>query len=266
MPHGQLTDSRVLLTGATGGIGHAVAREFATEGAELVVTGRRSDVLDVLASELGATAIAADLSDAAQVARLAADSGPVDVLIANAGLPAGGHLLELSTTELDRIVDVNLRAPMLLARHFAEGMLARGRGHIVFVGSIAGLLPAPMVSLYNATKFGLRGFSLALRHDLGSAGVGVSVVEPGFVRDAGMFADGGSSLPRGMRTVSPRQVARAVVRAVRDDVGEIVVAPLEVRLLARIGCVMPGLLAPLHRAMDAERLGAELGGGLRNKF
>ncbi|WP_280382032.1 SDR family NAD(P)-dependent oxidoreductase [Nocardia wallacei] len=266
MPYSHLADVRVLLTGASGGIGHAVAREFASRGAELVLTGRRRDVLDELAAELGATAIAADLSDADEIARLAGASGPVDVLVANAGLPAGGHLLELSAAEVDRIVDVNLRAPMLLARHLAEGMRARGRGHIVFVGSIAGLLPAPMVSLYNATKFGLRGFALALRHDLAGADIGVSVVEPGFVRDAGMFADGGGSLPRGMRTVSPEQVARHVVRAVREDIGEIVVAPVEVRLLARIGCVVPGLLAPLHRAMDAERLGAELGGGLRGKL
>jgi short-subunit dehydrogenase len=232
----------------------------------LVLTGRRADTLGALSTELGATMITADLSDTGRLARLAADAGPVDILIANAGLPAGGHLLDLSTSELEKIIDVNLRAPIMLAWHLARGMRARKQGHIVFVGSIAGLLPAPLVSLYNATKFGLRGFSLGLRHDLEAGHIGVSVVEPGFVRDAGMFAEGGGPPPRGLRTVSPEQVALAVTRAIRENVGEIVVAPIETRVMARIGCVAPRLLAPLHRRLDSERLGAELGGKLRSRL
>ncbi|WP_054811806.1 SDR family NAD(P)-dependent oxidoreductase [Nocardia arizonensis] len=255
----ELASARVLLTGATGGLGQATARELATQGADLVLTGRRIETLSALAAELGAAVIAADLSNPADLSRLLAQAGPVDVLVANAGLPAGGHFLDFSPTDLDRVIDVNLRAPMLLARDLAEQMIARGAGHIVFMGSVAGLLPGPRVSLYNATKFGLRGFALALRHDLRDAGVGVSIVEPGFVRDAGMFADSGARLPPGMRTATPHQVARAVVRAVHRNVDEILVAPIETRLLATIGCIAPRLVGPLHRFIDSERLGADLG-------
>ncbi|MBF6341690.1 SDR family NAD(P)-dependent oxidoreductase [Nocardia abscessus] len=255
----ELASARVLLTGATGGLGHAVARELASRGADLVLTGRRADALCALAAELDAAVIPADLSNPEDVSRLLGQAGPVDVLIANAGLPAGGHILDFSAADLDRVLDVNLRAPMLLARALAEQMTTRRAGHIVFMGSVAGLLPAPRVSLYNATKFGLRGFALALRHDLRDAGIGVSIVEPGFVRDAGMFADSGSRVPPGMRTTTPQQVSHAVIRAIRDDIDEIVVAPIETRLLATIGCIAPALVAPIHHLIDSERLGTELG-------
>ncbi|MGK8507074.1 SDR family NAD(P)-dependent oxidoreductase [Nocardia asiatica] len=259
MPSVDLASAKVLLTGATGGLGHAVARELASQGAALVLTGRRADTLCALAAELDAAMIPADLSQAQDLPRLLDQAGPVDVLIANAGLPAGGHLLEFSAADIDRVLEVNLRAPMLLARDFAEQASLRGSGHIVFMGSVAGLLPAPRVSLYNATKFGLRGFALGLRHDLHDAGIGVSIVEPGFVREAGMFADSGSRLPPGMRTATPQQVANAVVRAIREDVDEIVVAPIETRLLATVGSLAPRLVAPVHRFLDSERLGADLG-------
>ncbi|UAK31049.1 SDR family NAD(P)-dependent oxidoreductase [Nocardia asteroides] len=261
----QLDSATVLLTGATGGLGHAVARELAVHGCDLVLTGRRAEALAALAAELDATVIPADLSEPDELSRLLAQAGPVDVLIANAGLPAGGHILDFAAADLDRVLDVNLRAPILLARDLAERMRTRGAGHIVFMGSVAGLLPAPRVSLYNATKFGLRGFALALRHDLRDAEIGVSIIEPGFVRDAGMFADSGSRLPPGMRTVTPEQVARAVIRAVQEDIDEIVVAPIETRILATVGCIAPGLVAPIHRLIDSERLGNDLGSRFHHK-
>ena len=87
------------------------------------------------------------------------------------------------------MLEVNLRAPIALARALAPAMIARGSGHIVFISSLAGKAAAPASSIYSATKFGLRGFALGLREDLRPHGVGVSVVLPGFIRDAGMFAD-----------------------------------------------------------------------------
>ncbi|MBF6063470.1 SDR family NAD(P)-dependent oxidoreductase [Nocardia terpenica] len=242
----QLSGSKVLLTGATGGLGHAIARSLKECGAELVLTGRRVDVLERLASELKARSIVADLGAADDLTKLLDVAGPVDVLIANAGLPAGGHVLDFNVAELDEAIAVNLRAPIMLARGVAESMRARRRGRIVFMGSIGGRVPSGDTTVYNATKFGLRGFALSMRQDLHRSGVGVSLVEPGFVREAGMFADSGARLPPWFRTVSPEQVAAAVVRATRDDVAEIVVAPFDLRLGVTLGTLAPALASRLQ--------------------
>src|SRR5690349_23756613 len=106
----------VLLTGATGGLGHAIARALASCGGKLILTGRRADVLEPLAAEVGGRAVAADLSAPGAVEALVAEVGHVDVLVANAAVPASGPVLEYTTEQLDRALTVTLRAPMLLAR------------------------------------------------------------------------------------------------------------------------------------------------------
>src|SRR5437763_14560433 len=204
-----LLAGRVLVTGATGGIGQAIARAFAARGANLVVTGRRSEVLDPLATEVGGQAVACDLTQPEEVDRLVAQAGDVDVLVANAGLPASGALTELTQEQIDRMLETNLRAPIALARAIAPGLVDRGRGHMVFISSLSGKAASRSAATYNATKFGLRGFALGIRHDLRPHGVGVSVVLPGFISDAGMFADADVELPRGVGTRTPDQVAAA---------------------------------------------------------
>jgi short-subunit dehydrogenase len=186
----ELAGSTALVTGATGGIGDAIARALHARGVRLLVSGRREAELTRLAEEVGGTAIACDLSVRAEVDRLAgaARDAAVDVLVANAALPASGLLSELTGAQVNRMLDVNLRAPIELARVLAPAMMARGRGHLVFVSSISGKVASPASSMYNATKFGLRGFGFGLREDLRGTGVGVSVIAPGFIRDAGMFA------------------------------------------------------------------------------
>ncbi len=128
------------------------------------------------------------------------------------------------------MLEVNLRAPIALARCLAPDMIARGHGHMVFVSSLSGKAASPASSIYSATKFGLRGFALALRADLAPHGVGVSTVLPGFIRDAGMFAEADVTLPRGVGTRSPEQVAEAVMRAIEKNRAEVDVAPLALRL------------------------------------
>ncbi|MER5970600.1 SDR family NAD(P)-dependent oxidoreductase [Streptomyces sp. NPDC002055] len=248
----RIAGSTVLLTGATGGIGRTLARQLAARGATLLVTGRRPEALRPLAAELGARPLVADLADRAHVERLAAEAGPVDILVANAALPSSGEALDYSTEEIDRSIDVNLRAPLLLSRLLAPRMVAAGAGHLALIGSISGRTASPATSLYNATKFGLRGFSHGLRQDLHGTGVGVSIVQPGFVRDAGMFADSGAATPGGVRTVSPGQVAAATVDAIERDRAEVNVAPLELRLGSAIGGLFPGLAARVQRRAVAD--------------
>ncbi len=253
----------VLLTGASGGIGHAIARAIAPLGTDLVLSGRRTEVLESLATELGARVMACDLSIREDVARLALQAGPVDVLIANAAALAGGLLGEFTQEQIDQMLEVNLRAPIALARALSPGMAQRGRGHIVLVSSLQGKAPTPVSSIYCATKFGLRGFGLALREDLRRHGVGVSVVLPGFIRDAGMFADSGAKLPPGIGTRSPQDVANAVVSAVERNRAEIDVAPLGLRLGTAVASVAPAFSAAVSRRLGSERIAARIVDGQR---
>lgn len=248
----RITGATVLLTGVTGGIGGALAAELAARGATLVVSGRRAEALTPLADAYGARTVLADLGDPDDVRRLAEEAAGTDILIANAALPSSGDVLDYSPEEIDRALAVNLRAPTMLARLLAPAMVDAGRGHVAFVGSLSGKAATKSSSLYNATKFGLRGFSLGFRQDLHGTGVGVSVVQPGFVRDLGMFAATGSGTPGGVRTVSPRAVVNAVVRAVERDVAEINVAPLELKILSAIAGQFPGFAERVQRRAGAE--------------
>lgn len=255
----QIQGRTILLTGATGGIGHAIARRLHAAGASLVLTGRRADVLVPLADELGARAIAVDLADLDAVAQLAEDCADVDGMVANAALPASGPLLDYTPEQIGRALTVNLHAPILLARLLGERMVVRGSGHLLFISSLAGKASAPGSSLYSATKFGLRGFAQGLREDLRHQHVGVSVVFPGFISDAGMFADTGAQLPRGVKTRSPEQVADAVVNAIESNKGEVDVAPLGLRLGATFTGIAPELSMKISRRMGADAVAQSLG-------
>jgi len=260
-----LVDGSVLVTGATGGIGHAIARAFAARGADLILSGRRAEVLEALAREVGGRAVGCDLSSSEDVARLALQAAAADVLIANAALPASGTLTELSQAQIDRMLEVNLRAPIALARALAPGMVSRHRGHMVFISSLAGKAASPASSLYSATKFGLRGFALGIREDLRPHGVGVSAVLPGFIREAGMFADAGVELPRGVATRSPEDVAAAVIGAIERNRAEVEVAPASLRLGAALAGLAPQLTASVSRRAGAERIASGLADGQRDK-
>ena len=125
-----------------------------------------------------------------------------------------------------------------MAHALLPAMLERGEGHIVLIASLAGHAPTPRASLYNATKFGLRGFGLGLREDLRATNVGASVISPGFIRDAGLFADAGAS-SSGLGTSSPEEVGTAVADAIERDRGEVTVAPWRQVRAARFAGALP---------------------------
>ncbi len=264
---GTFAGTTVLVTGATGGIGLAIARTLAGAGAQLILTGRRADVLEQLSGELGARTIQCDLGSRDEVASLGeqAAAAGVELLVSNAAMPASGELVDLSQEQSDRMLEVNLRAPIALARALAPAMVAAGRGHMVFVSSLMGKAPAPAAPIYIASKFGLRGFALGLRTDLARHGVGVSVVLPGFVRDAGMFADADVRLPVGVGTCSPQEVADAAVRAVTRNRAEISVAPVGIRLGASFASVAPTVAAAVSKRLGSERIAGEMVRGQLDK-
>jgi uncharacterized protein len=263
----QLAGATALVTGATGGLGSAIASALRVRGVELIVSGRRAAALNTLAASLHARAAVADLTvreDLERLRALALDAG-VDVLVANAALPASGQLSDLAAAEIDRMLEVNLRAPIMLAHGLAPAMVSRGRGHLVFVSSLAGKAASPAASIYSATKFGLRGFALALRQDLAPRGVGVSLVSPGFIRDAGMFADTGVKLPPGTGTRTSGDVAAAVIRAIETDRAELDVAPASLRAGAAFASLAPQLAASASRLAGSDRVSAEMAQRQRHK-
>src|ERR1044072_2668321 len=240
----ELAGRTALLTGATGGLGRAIATALAGRGASLALSGRKQEALEALAAELpgeGHRVFPADLAEPGAAEKLAAETGEVDILIANAGLPGPGRLPNYSTEQLTGTLRVNLEAPMLLARALEPGMLAKGSGHMVFIASLSGKSATPLSSVYNATKFGLRGFALGLRADLDPLGIGVSIVSPGTIREAGMYADSGAKPIPGLGTGSPQQVAAAVVKAIEHNKVEVTVAPVQQRFLAHFALATPGL-------------------------
>jgi short-subunit dehydrogenase len=264
----ELAGRTALLTGATGGLGRAIAKALAQRGATLVLSGRKADALDALAAELpgdGHRTAPADLAAPGAAEKLAAEAGAVDVLVANAGLPGTGRLPDYSAEQLTGTLRVNLEAPILLARALEPAMLERGSGHMVFVSSLSGKSATPLSSIYNATKFGLRGFALGLRADLDPLGVGVSIVSPGTIREAGMYADSGAPPIPGLGTGSPKQVADAVVRAIERNKVEISVAPVQQRLLAHFALTSPGISVKVASGGAGQKAAATVAKGQLDK-
>jgi short-subunit dehydrogenase len=238
----KLDGKTVLLTGATGGLGRAIATALGERGARLILSSRRQADLDELATGLPGgrhRTIVADLAEEGEALRLLEAAGAIDVLVANAGLPASGELESFSQEQLERALRVNLETPIRMSRELVPRLVERGAGHLVFISSLSGKAATARASVYCATKFGLRGFALALREDLRGSGVGVSVVMPGTIRDAGMFADSGVTAPALMGTGKPEQVGAAVVRAIERNRGELSVAPIRQRALSAMAANAP---------------------------
>lgn len=264
----ELAGRSALLTGATGGLGRAIAAALAGRGATLILSGRKAEALEALAAELpgeGHRVLPADLAEPGAAEKLAAEAGAVDALVANAGLPGTGRLPGFSTEQLTGTLRVNLEAPMLLARALEPAMLEKGSGHMVFIASLSGKSPTPLSSVYNATKFGLRGFALGLRADLDPQGIGVSIVSPGTIREAGMYADSGADPIPALGTGSPQQVADAVVRAIEKNKVEITVAPLQQRVLAHFALTSPGVAVKVASGDAGQKAAAAVAEGQTDK-
>jgi short-subunit dehydrogenase len=255
----RLDRSTVLVTGATGGIGRAIARALHERGATIVLTARRVNVLEEIARELGdrVQVVGADLSNSPDVERLGQRTD-VDVLVANAAVPAAGRLPTFAERELDRAIDVNVRAPMQLTLALLPRMLEQGSGHLVYVSSLAGKVASGGGSVYSATKFAVRGFGYSLSEELRETGVGVTTVFPGFIREAGMFHDSGAKLPRGVGTRTPDDVARAVVEGIDRNRAEIDVAPFSQSSGAKVFGISPPVISGITRMLGAKGVSEQL--------
>lgn len=243
-----------LVTGASGGLGTHIARALAREGMNVAVSGRREDALAQVATELGALGVKsfaapADLSDLAGtdplIDSVEAALGPIDVLVNNAGVESIGAFTSYTRQELTSMVDVNLTAPLLLTHRLTPGMLERGRGHVVFIASMAGKVGPAFNEPYAATKAGLVGLTQSLRAEYLNAPVGFSVVCPGFIAGDGMYArmahDGHRS-NRMMGETTTDKVAASVTRAIREDRAEIIESGAPIRPMLALAQLSPGLV------------------------
>lgn len=249
-----LRGATALVTGASGGIGTFIARALAREGMNVVVSGRREDALASVAEELRglgvrAEPIPADLSDPTQIDPLVERSetalGPVDVLVNNAGVESTAAFTKYTRAELSSMVDINLTAPLLLTHRVVPGMLERGRGHVVFISSVAGKLGPAYSEPYAATKAGLVGLTQSLRAEYLDAPVGFSVVCPGFVAGDGMYqrmVEAGVSSNRLMGATTTDKVADKVVDAIRRDLPEVVESGAPIRPILALAELAPRLV------------------------
>jgi short-subunit dehydrogenase len=263
----QLADARLLLTGATGGLGEALADELARRGARLVLSARSSERLDVLRDRLPGehATVRNDLEQPDAPETLLERAGPLDGLVFAAGLPASGWLDEYEAGQLSRAVRVNLEAPMQVARALLPSLRERRHGHLCFVSSLAGKVPSPGLSIYVATKFGLRGFALALASELRGSGVECSVVLPGFIGDAGMLADSGARTPAAVGSSSARDAAERICDGIAAGRAETVIAPRRHRVLAHAMSSAPRPFMPALSGREAVRTAREIAAGQRDR-
>jgi 3-hydroxy acid dehydrogenase / malonic semialdehyde reductase len=222
MPGMDLSKATVLVTGATSGFGLACAERFAREGSRLVVAGRRGDRLGALARRLGVPVhpVVVDVRDRAAmesaVAALPPDFAKVDVLVNNAGLALGIEPAQrASLDEWEQMIDTNCRGLVVLTRLLLPGMVERGRGHVVNVGSVAASYPYPGGNVYGATKAFVHQFSENLKADLAGTGVRVTVVEPG-------MAETEFSLVRLKDPDKARKVYEGMQPLTADDIADVV--------------------------------------------
>ncbi|HSG82536.1 MAG TPA: SDR family NAD(P)-dependent oxidoreductase [Gemmatimonadota bacterium] len=278
----EVANRTAIITGGSRGLGPHVARALAGAGMKLILAARSREELEGVAAGLrdgGAEAIAVptDVTEHEALEALAAEAharfGAIDVLVNNAGAVTAFPYEGLSGADIERVVGLNLTSAMVLARLVLPGMLERGRGHIVNMSSLAGLFGAPYDGVYGATKAGLIGFSQSLRAEFRQRGVSASVICPGYVRQAGIYAEAsrftGVSAPWLVGTTSPEAVARAVVKAIRRDLPLVNVSPSPVRPLAALARISPGFTEWfLHRIdgwapfVAGARANEKLGGSL----
>jgi short-subunit dehydrogenase len=251
-----------LVTGASRGIGPLIAREIARCGGRVVLTGRSSADLRAVTSELAADGadvsfIAADLTENGAAEALAEaieqQHGGIDLLVNNAGGDPLRQFHAMTIEENLRTLQLNLIAPLALSHAALDGMLRRGRGHIVNISAMAGRASFPYTEVYAAAKDGLIGFTRVLRADYHARGVSASVIILGAVRGAGQ---GQRMLDeRGMKAsafMAPAEsVAAAVVKAVTKDRAELVIMPGPGRLLRAVMDYFPALGPAMNRATGA---------------
>ncbi|HXA42819.1 MAG TPA: SDR family NAD(P)-dependent oxidoreductase [Candidatus Solibacter sp.] len=239
----------VVVTGASRGLGRAIAQALFDHGMKVVLSARGAEDLDAFQKQLDrggsrSLAVAADVTSAADRTALIAATrkkfGQVDVLVNNAGTDHPEFFADADFTRVESMVALNLTALMAMTQAVLPEMLERRDGHVVNIASMAGLAPVPFAAVYSATKHAVIGFSESIRYEVADHGVGVSVVCPGYVREAGLYhenSEGSGSVP----TVAPSQVGEAVVSAITGDRARVLATAAAMKVTPLLTAIAPGL-------------------------
>jgi hypothetical protein len=249
----------VIVTGASAGVGEATAKLCVREGANVVLAARDRKALEALAAALGprSRAVVTDVSKHADCEALMKASleafGRIDGLVNNAGYNSRGTVETVALENLERILEVNLKAPIRLCKLVLPHLRASGGGAIVNVASLAGRVPLDHEATYTASKFGLRGFSFAMAEELAGSGITVSVVSPGPI-ETGFILDEIADVPdmvfsQPMATAD--EVARAIVASLEDGKRERVMNFVS-GLLAHVAYLAPSIRAALKPSLEAK--------------
>jgi len=225
----------VAVTGGARGIGLATASAFARTGATVVIGDVDVEAAGAAAAGIGAKALPLDVRSAGSCAEFVEAAGDVDIFVNNAGVVHAGPFLDIAQEMRELQLDVNLRGVVNGMAAVLPGMVARGRGHVVNVASLAGRVPTPNAAIYTATKFAVLGLTQAVRDELKGSGVRLTAVLPTFVRTemiSGLRLDG---IPK----VDPADVANAILRAVRRGGPVVVTVPRWLGGLPRLAMFVP---------------------------
>jgi hypothetical protein len=253
---GSLKDKIVIVTGASSGVGEAAARAFARQGATVVLAARSAQTIRKLAQEVEGLAVPTDVSRLedleALVAKTVAECGRIDVVVNNAAANARGTLDDLEPARIAEVIDTNLKAPILLTR-LALPELRKTRGVVVNVASIAGHVPLPHESPYCASKWGLRGFTFAVRQELRDTGVSLCVVSPGPIATPFVLDDleHVPDLVFSQPILTAEEVADAVVACAIDRKRERAI-PAQTLALAKVAATFPWVQEMLRPALEAK--------------
>lgn len=248
----KITDKKILVTGATGGIGQALVLQLAQQNCELVISGRNQTELKSLSSRIEqasrtiVSTMTADISkseDCIELIRGACSQlGRLDILINMAGLQVFKPLTELTAVDIEKQITINLHAPVILAQQAAILMKSQGSGQIVNIGSTFGSIAFANFSVYSAAKFGLRGFSEALRRELANTGIKVTYVAPRATRTSmNSMSVYKMAKETGISMDSPEKVAGEIIKAIISEKKNHFIGFPE-KLFARINAVLPNLV------------------------
>jgi NAD(P)-dependent dehydrogenase (short-subunit alcohol dehydrogenase family) len=245
-----------IVTGASSGVGVATARLFAAQGATVVLAARRAETIATHAADLNGLAIATDVTRFADLQALVnttvAKFGRIDILVNNAGTNARGDFGTISPDAIAAIVDTNLKAPMLLTS-LALPHLINSKGVVINVASIAGHIPLPGEAPYSASKWGLRGFTFAVREEMQSRGVALCAVSPGPIATPFIFddLDDTPDLVFSQPFLTAEHVADAVLACARDRKRERAM-PRSTLFLARLAARFPSFQELLRPSLEAK--------------
>ncbi len=255
----QLKGRVAIVTGCSRGIGVPLAEALAKRGVHLSISARTAGDLERVRRDLGrfdvpVIATVGDITDGDHrgelIERTITELGAIDILVNNAGIEDVRRFHHTDPEALERVIEVNLRAPMLMTRAVVPSMLARRQGHVVNISSGAGKLGPPFMASYAASKFGLVGFTQSLCTEYRSSGVGFSAVCPAFVTGVGMYSrweEAGIRAGKLAGTCTPEQVVKATLRCITKDRPEATINTPPVRPLIVVGSIAPRAVGPLFK-------------------